>query len=459
MATPAQRLPHVSPARLGRLRALFRLLQALSPALAARLAFFLFLRPAQRELRPDDAAIMATAKQHLLHASSDPVQVYEWGTGPRTALIVHGWGSRAARFTPMASALAARGWRVLAIDAPAHGLSTGRSSSLPQFMQALDAVVTQLGPVQAVVGHSLGALAIASQRDKDRPAWFGSLRKLVLISVPAGAPFLVDSFVQMLGLGEPTSRLLLARFRQRFGSGPDVFTARPDSIQLPTLLVHDQGDDIVPFAHSQHLLPQLAHCQLLATAGLGHSALTRDATTIRAIADFLDAPDNVPGVAVRRADLDNPGDAAAIVQMLNAYASDPRGGGVPLTAPVQHRLVAGLRAHPTACVWLAFDGQAAVGVCVGFIGYSTFHARPLLNIHDLAVLAGQRGRGTGRALLAAAEAHARDADCCKLTLEVQDDNSPARQLYERFGFLDVRYGDSGPTRFLGKPLKPIDVMI
>ncbi len=452
MATPAQRLPHVSPARLAGLRALFRLLQAASPALAARLAFFLFLRPARRELRPDDAAIMATAQKHLLHAAADPVQVYEWGTGPRTVLILHGWGSRAARFAPMASALAARGWRVLAIDAPAHGLSAGRSSSLPQFMQALDAVVTQLGPVQALIGHSLGALAIASQLEKDRPSWFRTLHKLVLISAPAGAPFLVDSFQQMLGIGEPTARLLLARFRKRFGSGPDFFMARPDSMQLPTLLVHDQGDDIVPFSQSLQLLPQLPRRQLLATAGLGHSALTRDAATLRAIAEFLDAPDTNTAVAVRRADLDAPGDAAAIVQLLNAYASDPRGGGNPLTVAVQQRLGAGLRAHPTTRVWLAFDGQAAVGVCVGFIGYSTFNARPLLNIHDLAVLAGERGRGTGRALLAAAEAHARDADCCKLTLEVQDDNTPARKLYERFGFLDVRYGDSGPTRFLGKPL-------
>jgi ribosomal protein S18 acetylase RimI-like enzyme len=105
-----------------------------------------------------------------------------------------------------------------------------------------------------------------------------------------------------------------------------------------------------------------------------------------------------------------------------------------------------------ARVWLAFDGADAVGVCVGFIGFSTFEARPLLNIHDLAVLPGQRGRGTGRALLAAAEASARAEDCCKLTLEVQDDNTPARQLYDRFGFRDVRYGDSGPTRFQSKRL-------
>jgi ribosomal protein S18 acetylase RimI-like enzyme len=155
---------------------------------------------------------------------------------------------------------------------------------------------------------------------------------------------------------------------------------------------------------------------------------------------------------VRRADFTDPADAAAVLQLVDAYARDPRGGGAPLPQPVRERLVPGLAAHPTACAWLAFDGKEAVGVCIGFTGFSTFHARPLLNIHDLAVLATHRGRGIGRALLTAAEEMARSRGFDKLTLEVQEDNLPARRLYERCGFRDVRYGDSGPTRFLGKPL-------
>lgn len=156
---------------------------------------------------------------------------------------------------------------------------------------------------------------------------------------------------------------------------------------------------------------------------------------------------------MRRAGLEDAADAAAVVALLDAYASDPRGGGKSLPLEVRARLIAGLRATPTARVWLALDGPTPVGVCVAFIGFSTFQALPLLNVHDLAVLATHRGRGVGRALLSAAEAHARELGCGKLTLEVQDDNTPARRLYERFGFRDVVYGDSGPTRFLGKGLR------
>jgi ribosomal protein S18 acetylase RimI-like enzyme len=159
-------------------------------------------------------------------------------------------------------------------------------------------------------------------------------------------------------------------------------------------------------------------------------------------------------VQVRPANLDEESDAADVVFLLNAYAADPRGGGQPLPDAVQARLVAGLRGTSTSRVWLAFDDHVAVGVCVGFLGFSTFQALPLLNIHDLAVRPGQRGRGIGRALLAAAQAQALAEGCCRLTLEVQDDNAPARRLYDSFGFRDVRYGDSGPTRFLCKQLGP-----
>ena len=157
--------------------------------------------------------------------------------------------------------------------------------------------------------------------------------------------------------------------------------------------------------------------------------------------------------AVRRADLDDFDDATAIVEVLDSYASDPRGGGVPLTVAVRERLIEGLRRHPTTRIWLAFQDARAVGICVAFTGFSTFHARPLLNVHDLAVLPGRRGGGIGRALLSAAEQYARANGYVKLTLEVQEDNTPALQLYERFGFRDVVYGNSGPTRFLSKPLE------
>jgi GNAT superfamily N-acetyltransferase len=123
--------------------------------------------------------------------------------------------------------------------------------------------------------------------------------------------------------------------------------------------------------------------------------------------------------------------------LLDAYARDPMGGGEPLTDSVKARLASDLAANPHAFSLLArLDGEA-VGLANCFMGYSTFAAAPLVNIHDLAVLPGHRGAGIGRALMTAIEAEALKRGACKVTLEVLSGN-PARYLYEACGYRDYQ---------------------
>jgi pimeloyl-ACP methyl ester carboxylesterase len=287
-------MPHVSPQRLRQLKKLFSILQAISPRLAARLAFFMFLTPVRRKLDASDVPLLASARHHELLAGADRVHVHEWGIGPRTAVILHGWGSHAPRFARLAQALVAQGWRVQVIDAPGHGRSPGRTSSLPQFIRALDTVIRELGPAQALIGHSLGALAAALWLDqpegesRTQPGR-AEIRQAVLISTPSDVRFLVDNFVAMLGLNATTTRHVLARFADRFGDPPETWSAVDCAagIRIRVLLVHDRDDDVVPFAHSEQLLARLPQARLHVTQGLGHSGMLRDASTISAICQEL----------------------------------------------------------------------------------------------------------------------------------------------------------------------------
>jgi ribosomal protein S18 acetylase RimI-like enzyme len=161
-------------------------------------------------------------------------------------------------------------------------------------------------------------------------------------------------------------------------------------------------------------------------------------------------------IEVAPADLSRESDAAALVMLLDAYARDPMGGEQPLPAPVRERLVPDLRdriAGGTALVLIARRDGEPLGVAVCFFGYSTFAARPLLNLHDLAVVEKARGAGVGRALLAAVESAARARGCVKLTLEVREDNARARRLYEHAGFADYTTGAARTrTLFLERKL-------
>lgn len=144
-----------------------------------------------------------------------------------------------------------------------------------------------------------------------------------------------------------------------------------------------------------------------------------------------------PALSITLANYRDPRDADDVVALLDAYACDPMGGGAPLAADVKARLASDLAANPQAFSLLARLDDRAVGLANCFMGYSTFAAAPVVNIHDLAVLPDTRGKGIGKALLAAIEAEALKRGACKVTLEVLSGN-PARHLYAREGYGDYQ---------------------
>ena len=153
------------------------------------------------------------------------------------------------------------------------------------------------------------------------------------------------------------------------------------------------------------------------------------------------------GIRIRRADYRDPDDAAAAIELLDAYARDPMGGGEPLSDFSRSNLAGVLAGRPDALTLLAFDDDAAIGLLNAFEGFSTFYCRPLYNIHDLYVAPAYRNRGLARRLIASLEDIARDRGCCKLTLEVLSGNLPAQSSYRRAGFapyqLDAAQGQAG----------------
>ncbi len=158
-------------------------------------------------------------------------------------------------------------------------------------------------------------------------------------------------------------------------------------------------------------------------------------------------------LTVELADYADPRDAADIVALLEAYARDPMGGGEQLGQEVRDEVVPGLAATPGAFSLLARLDGAAVGLANCFTGFSTFIARPLINVHDMTVLANHRGQGIGKALLDAVEAEARRRGACKITLEVLSGNERAKALYVAHGYRDYQLDpEAGHALFWQKRL-------
>jgi len=135
-------------------------------------------------------------------------------------------------------------------------------------------------------------------------------------------------------------------------------------------------------------------------------------------------------------DMNNPLHAAHLIELLNAYMADPMGGHSLLEKSKEKDVISGLINHPGAFIFFALYKCEFAGMIVGFRGFSTFQAMPLLNIHDIVVLPEFRRNGIGRLLIRRVEEKAEKESCCKITLEVRTDNIGAMDLYKENGFSD-----------------------
>ena len=165
-------------------------------------------------------------------------------------------------------------------------------------------------------------------------------------------------------------------------------------------------------------------------------------------------------IAVRQVDYANPREAQALVALLDAYARDPAGGGTGLAPAVKAQLPEALRQRPQAFSVIAWaraagadEPEQAVGLVNCLEGFSTFACRPLVNIHDVAVLPAWRGQRVAQKMFALVEQIARQRGACKLTLEVLQGNAPALRAYEREGFEGYALDPAmGQARFMQKSL-------
>ena len=149
---------------------------------------------------------------------------------------------------------------------------------------------------------------------------------------------------------------------------------------------------------------------------------------------------------VRLADFSREIDAKALIQLMQAYATDPMGGGQPIADLLLKELPEKLKHYPTAFSVIAWQGDKAVGLINCFETLSTFKVKPLINIHDVVVAKDYRGQEISVRMMERVEQEARARGCCKLTLEVLEGNQRAQQVYREFGFsgyeLDEKFGQA-----------------
>ena len=249
---------------------------ALSPRLATGLAARLFLRPDRRRARaPAPRGVQGHRFEVVTPAGA--VAAWDFGEGP-TVLLAHGWSGSAADLDALIAPLVALGFYVVAWDAPGHGQSPGASSSIPAMGQALLAVGARVGPVHAVIAHSLGAAATTFALSRGLQA-----SRVALLAPAAQLDRFPSSFARALGLAG-REREVAAAIERRVGLPMAAIepVALAPAFRAPVLIVHDPSDREVPYSQAEALAAAWPSAALLPAPGLGHLRLLRDAEVVRA---------------------------------------------------------------------------------------------------------------------------------------------------------------------------------
>ncbi|WP_407563560.1 alpha/beta hydrolase [Streptomyces sp. 184] len=266
------------------------------PGLAGRGALVLYRYPrADRSFADAERRLLAGAFTGSLTVAGKNVVTYCWGDGERPVLLVHGWRSRAAHFAPYIAALRAAGYTPVAFDAPAHGASEGRRTTVLDYREIIARLYEEHGRFEAVVAHSLGGsaafLALRGAAEADR---------LVVISGVADFDHVVDVFCAGLGLGPRVKTALRRRIEiDMFPGEHDLWrrfdvTYRPAEVTLPILLVHDEKDRMVAAAQADKTAAAYAgQVRRHRTSGLGHRRILADPDVVRTALDFVSARERV----------------------------------------------------------------------------------------------------------------------------------------------------------------------
>lgn len=268
------------------LMAVFQLLQLVSPRLSSFMAYHLWFHPGRKSLKkiPPFTPQGYSVSTFKLNRKT----VYYWcaGSGP-SVLLVHGWASCGNQMAMSAQALLDNGYKVIWMDAPAHGQSTGWQTNLFECAEAISEIQKLEGNFEALVAHSFGVPCSLYAIKKGLVT-----NKLIAISTPATATGLIDKFCKIIKANKKTHQSLIHRMNKFIG---DLSIAEIDAedmareINQQCLVIHDKHDRMISSKEGLAVQKNLKHSIFMLTERLGHNRILNDPQVISKCIEFIKA--------------------------------------------------------------------------------------------------------------------------------------------------------------------------
>ena len=263
--------------------AYINVLSYVAPKKAFAIAYMFFSEPRKGKINVNKIPkTLQKALQQKYFFKEHQIQTYIWKGNDDIILLVHGWESNASRWKKLLPYLKKTGKTIIAIDAPAHGMSSGKEFNVPIYAEFINHVVQKYHP-KIVIGHSIGGNAIAYYQSQ----YNHSFEKIILLGSPSDFKIILENYFKMLGLNSKIQQQFLMSIKQLFNIIIDDFSASNflKNNTLPGIIAHDIDDNVVLFEEGKKIANSWKTAEFIQTKGLGHSM--HDEILYQSIVDFI----------------------------------------------------------------------------------------------------------------------------------------------------------------------------
>lgn len=286
---PENKLKNPQPLKIPKaFKTTAKILESVSPKLAAKFAMKLFITPVKFKLPKRELEMDRLSKQEFINVPvlNKKIRVYHLGNSDKKVLLVHGWSGRGTQLYSIAQKVVDNGYSTISFDAPAHGKSTGKASDMTEFIECILELDKKYGPFEYAVGHSLGAMAVLNAIKKRL-----KVKKAVTIGSGDIIKDIMDDFTQKLGMKIDTGNAMIKIFEKKFKTTINSYSAyiAAKEVKIPVMVIHDEDDADVPVSAAHHVHKHLTSGKLVITKGLGHRKILGDKNVIKKITEFLEA--------------------------------------------------------------------------------------------------------------------------------------------------------------------------
>ncbi|SEB54452.1 Pimeloyl-ACP methyl ester carboxylesterase [Tenacibaculum sp. MAR_2009_124] len=263
-------------------------LQYISSNYAAKFAAKLFITPVQFPSPKREKMLYKSAQKKIIHIPTidKSVEILQYGYSKRKVLFVHGWAGRGTQLFLAADKLLENGFMYVSFNGPAHGKSSGKTTSMLEFIETIKEIDKQFGPFEIAIGHSFGGMCLYNSI----AAGF-SVKKLITIGAADKISGVIEEFIYSLKLKTIVAKKMKRIFDEQWGKDIDIHSSSTiaSKIQIPTLVIHDSNDGDVPVSSAIKIRQSLQEGILFITEGLGHTKILRDKKVTSKIINFINS--------------------------------------------------------------------------------------------------------------------------------------------------------------------------